>query len=199
MGSQGLVTEVLESEHDSKVAGHFGQDKMIELICRNFWWPKLDAIAKSSLAQAASKTKAGATASMACYPRSSCHTPHGNPLPWISSRACPNKGAVQNFGWLSTSSQKWHISYRYLQTAKPRKISPEPSPGRNGGSMACREKSSRIGTPAPPDSWKVLIAPLGLRPRMSTAFHPLAGGQTWRMGQAIEACLRSFVNNEQSD
>jgi hypothetical protein len=33
---------ILHTEHDSRVAGHFGQDKMIELIRRNFWWPKMD-------------------------------------------------------------------------------------------------------------------------------------------------------------
>ena len=36
---KGLIQEVLESERDSRVAGHFGQDKTIELIRRNFWWP----------------------------------------------------------------------------------------------------------------------------------------------------------------
>jgi hypothetical protein len=33
---------ILHTEHDSRVAGHFGQDKMIELIRHNFWWPKMD-------------------------------------------------------------------------------------------------------------------------------------------------------------
>jgi hypothetical protein len=33
----GLRLEVCESEHDSKVAGHMGQDKTKELIRRNFW------------------------------------------------------------------------------------------------------------------------------------------------------------------
>jgi hypothetical protein len=33
---------ILESEHDSKVAGHMDQDKMKELIRRNFWWPKMN-------------------------------------------------------------------------------------------------------------------------------------------------------------
>jgi hypothetical protein len=37
-----LIGKVLESEHDSKIAGHFSQDKTIELIRRNFWWPKMD-------------------------------------------------------------------------------------------------------------------------------------------------------------
>ena len=30
------INTILESEHDSKVAGHFGQDKTIELVRRNF-------------------------------------------------------------------------------------------------------------------------------------------------------------------
>jgi len=39
---QGLIQWVLESKHDTKVAGHMGQDKTIELIRRNFWWPKIN-------------------------------------------------------------------------------------------------------------------------------------------------------------
>jgi hypothetical protein len=38
----GIRTRILESEHDSKVAGHMGEDKMKELIRRNFWWPKMN-------------------------------------------------------------------------------------------------------------------------------------------------------------
>ena len=37
-----LIQVILESEHDTKVAGHMGQDKTIELIRRNFWLPKMD-------------------------------------------------------------------------------------------------------------------------------------------------------------
>ena len=37
-----LIPQILESEHDTKVAGHMWQDKMIELIRRNFWWPQMN-------------------------------------------------------------------------------------------------------------------------------------------------------------
>ena len=37
-----IIETILESEHDSKVAGHFGQDKTIELVRWNFWWPRMD-------------------------------------------------------------------------------------------------------------------------------------------------------------
>ena len=37
-----LIRSILESEHDSRIAGHMGQDKTNELIRRHFWWPKMD-------------------------------------------------------------------------------------------------------------------------------------------------------------
>jgi len=36
-----LIQQIMESEHNTKVAGHMGQDKTIELMRRNFWWPKI--------------------------------------------------------------------------------------------------------------------------------------------------------------
>jgi len=36
-----LIRQMLESEHDTKVTGHMGQDKTIELIRHNFWWPQM--------------------------------------------------------------------------------------------------------------------------------------------------------------
>ena len=36
-----LLTEIAKGRHDSKVAGHFGQEKTIELVTRNFYWEKL--------------------------------------------------------------------------------------------------------------------------------------------------------------
>jgi hypothetical protein len=34
--------KVMKSEHDSKIAGHFGRDRTLELISRNFFSPKTD-------------------------------------------------------------------------------------------------------------------------------------------------------------
>jgi hypothetical protein len=39
---ESLQKEILESEHDSKVAGHMGQDKTVELVRQNFFWPEMD-------------------------------------------------------------------------------------------------------------------------------------------------------------
>jgi hypothetical protein len=37
-----LKKDILEAEHNSKVAGHMGQDKTIELVRRNFFWPEME-------------------------------------------------------------------------------------------------------------------------------------------------------------
>ena len=37
-----LKLTVTRQAHDAKVAGHFGRDKTLELLTRNYYWPNLD-------------------------------------------------------------------------------------------------------------------------------------------------------------
>jgi hypothetical protein len=37
-----LKKSIVESEHDSRVAGHMGADKTVELVSRNFFLPQMD-------------------------------------------------------------------------------------------------------------------------------------------------------------
>ena len=39
--NEDLLNEIAMGCHDSKVAGHFGQEKTIELVTRNLYWEKL--------------------------------------------------------------------------------------------------------------------------------------------------------------
>ena len=39
--NENLLTEIEKGCHDSKVAGHFGEGKRIELVTRNVYWEKL--------------------------------------------------------------------------------------------------------------------------------------------------------------
>jgi hypothetical protein len=41
-----LKKQILEVEHNSKVAGHMGQDKAIELVRQNFFWPEMETFIK---------------------------------------------------------------------------------------------------------------------------------------------------------
>jgi len=47
--------------------------------------------------------------------------------------------------------------------------------------------------------WKEFLSLSGIRPRMSTAFHPQTDGQTERLNQTIEIYLQAFVNKEQDN
>jgi hypothetical protein len=39
---EGLQQRVMQSEHDSKVAGHFGRNRTLELLTRNFYWNNME-------------------------------------------------------------------------------------------------------------------------------------------------------------
>jgi len=49
------------------------------------------------------------------------------------------------------------------------------------------------------ETWKEFLQLSGIRPRMSTAFHPQTNGQAERLNQTIEAYLQEFVSKEQDD
>ena len=47
--------------------------------------------------------------------------------------------------------------------------------------------------------WKTLVAGLGIKHRMSTAYHPQTDGQIERMNQTLEVYLRSYLNFAQDN
>jgi len=47
--------------------------------------------------------------------------------------------------------------------------------------------------------WESLCKMLGVKMRMSTAYHPQTEGQTERTNQVLEGYLRTFVNYDQND
>ena len=40
---EGLRTTVISAHHNTPIVGHPGQDKTLELVLRNYWWPNIGA------------------------------------------------------------------------------------------------------------------------------------------------------------
>jgi len=199
---EGLIQKVIESEHDTKVAGHMGQDKTIELIRRNFWWPKMneriiDFVRSCPECQ---RNKA------------SRHQPYGLSSPLELPYAPWQSIAMDFITELPLSEgcdQLWVIIDRFTKMAH---FLPLRKEGKSAADLAvifAREVWKHHGLPTDivsdrdsrftSETWKEFLQLLGIRSRMSTAFHPQTDGQTERLNQTIEAYLRAFVGREQDD
>jgi transposase InsO family protein len=197
-----LVCQILESEHDTKIAGHMGQDKTIELIRRNFWWPKMDEQIIDFVRSCTECQK----------DKAARHQPYGllNPLelpyaPWQSIAM----DFITDLPLSEGCDQLWVVIDRFTKMAH---FVPLPRSGKTASDLArifAREIWRHHGLPSDivsdrdsrftSEVWKEFLRLSGIRPRMSTAFHPQTDGQTERLNQTIEAYLRSFVNHEQDD
>jgi hypothetical protein len=197
-----LLTSLMQSEHDSKIAGHMGQDKTIEIVRRNFWWPKMDEYIVDYIR----------TCPDCQRDKARRHQPYGLLQPLELPHAPWQSIAMDFITDLPLSrgyDQLWVIIDRFTKMAHfiPLK------PGRRGAEDLARIFAKEIwrfhGLPTDivsdrdsrftSEFWKEFLRLLGIRPRMSTAFHPQTDGQTERMNQTIEAYLRSFVNHEMDD
>jgi hypothetical protein len=197
-----LIKMVLESEHDSRIAGHFGQDKTIELIRRNFWWPRMDETIIDYV-QSCTECQKDKTA---------CHQQYGllQPLelpyaPWQSIAM----DFITDLPESSGCDQLWVVVDRFTKMAHFIPLQKDGKTTEDLARIFAREIWKLHGLPTDivsdrdsrftSTTWKAFIGTLGIKPRMSTAFHPQTDGQTERQNQTIEAYLRSFVNHEMDD
>jgi hypothetical protein len=199
---ENLRKDVLESEHDSMVAGHMGMDKTMELVTRNFWWPNLEHSVREYVRSCLECQKNK-------NPR---HAPFGHlqPMelhyrPWQSismdfitdlplSEGCDSIWVI-----VDMFSKMTH----FIPLKKDRKKTDDLI------RIFAREYWRFHGVPmdivSDRDSrftaklWSDFLRLVGIKSRMSTAFHPQTDGQTERLNQTLEAYLRSFVNYDMSN
>jgi len=199
---EGLTQRVVESEHDTKVAGHMGQDKTIELIRRNFWWPKMneriiDFVRSCPECQ---KNKAAR------------HQPYGLTSPLELPYAPWQSIAMDFITELPLSGgcdQLWVVIDRFTKMAHFLPLKKEKKTAADLAVVFAKEIWRHHGLPTDivsdrdsrftSETWREFLQSSGIRPRMSTAFHPQTDGQTERLNQTIEAYLRTFVSKEQDD
>jgi hypothetical protein len=190
---------ILNTEHNSQVAGHFDQDKTIELIRCNFWWPKMDQEIIEYIRSCLECQKDKAIH----------HKPYGllSPLelpyaPWISITI----DFITDLPLSEDCDQLWVIIDRFTKMAHfiPRKKDQKTVEHlvnvfahkiwRFHGipTDIISDRDSRFTS----TEWTQFLGILGVRPRMSTSFHPQTDGQTETINQTIEAYLQSLINYE---
>jgi hypothetical protein len=197
-----LRQTVLELEHDSKIVGHFGQDKTIELIRQNFWWPKMDETIIDYI-QSCVECQKNKTA---CYLKYGLLQPLELPYaPWRSIAM----DFITNLPESTGCDQLWVVVDRFTKMAHFIPLQKDGKITTDLAKIFAKEIWKLHGLPTDivsdrdsrftSTTWKAFIGTLGIKPRMSTAFHPQTDGQTERLNQTIEAYLRSFVNHEMDD
>jgi len=199
---KGLRQGILKSEHVTKVTGHMGQDKTIELIHRNFWRPKMDEHIIDFVCSCPECQKN----------KAACHQPYGllNPLelayaPWQSIAM----DFITDLPSSDGCDQLWVVIDRFTERAH---FIPLPMSGKTVSDLArifTREIWKYYGLPTNIVSDRdsrftsgvrmEFLQMSGIHSRMLTAFHPQTDGQTERLNQTIEAYVWSFVNHEQDN
>ena len=194
-----MIPSVLRSEHAPKIASHLGQDKTIELIRRNFWWPRIDQSIIDYIRSCPD-----------CQ-RDKCrrHKQYGLLSPLELPHAPRQSIAMDFITDLPTSNgctELWVIIDRFTKMAHFVPLLKEEKKAEDLCRIFARKKRRLHGIPSgivsdrdarfTSTTWQVF---LGIRPRMSTSFHPQTDGQTERTNQMIEAYLRSYVNQKMSD
>jgi hypothetical protein len=201
--NKALKLKVLEANHDSKVAGHFGQFKTLNRLRQNFFWSKMDDEVRDYVR----------SCDVCQRDKTSRHKKYGllQPLdiphqPWKSISMDFITGLPESNGF----TQIWVVVDRLTKMAHfiPM-VTKEKSPARDLAMTFAREIWRLHGLPADIVSdrgsvfisgfWKELMEHLGVELSMSTAFHPQTDGQTERINQILEAYLRHYSTFQQDD
>jgi transposase InsO family protein len=179
-----------------------GEDKTKELIRRNFWWPKIneEIIRYVQSCPECQRNKAVR------------HKAYGLLQPLEPAYAPWQSFAMDFISDLSLSEecdQLWMIINRYTKMAHFIPLKKNNKKAEDITTIFVREIWRLHGIPADIISdrdsrftskfWKSLITTLGIRPRMSTTFHPPTHGQPEGVNQTIETFLRSVINLQQTD
>ena len=192
---------VLQSRHDFPAAGHFGYNKTLELISRDFWWPQMWKDVKEFVLSCdiCSRSK---------NPR---HRPYGllQPLPiphrpWssVSMDFITDLPPSNSFDSIFVVVDRLTKMAHFIPC---KKTSSSEDTTRFFLDNVYRYHGlpddivSDRGTQFVSKFWRSLFEILKVDIKLSSAFHPQTDGQTERVNQVLEQYLRCTINYQQDD
>ena len=200
--NQEIKQMVMNECHDGKLAGHVGKDKTIELVCRQFYWPRMHA----EIADYVSS----------CLPCQSNKPSNQLPSGLLQPLPVPEKkGQVWSIDYImglpKTKSGNDGIQVMVEKLTKLVKFAPIKTTITAPQSAAVffdkivcshgvpesivSDRDARFTS----SFWRCLWKLLGTKLSMSTAYHPQTDGQTERANRTLEDMLRAFVDYRQRD
>ena len=179
-----------------------GQDKTIELIRRNFWWPRMNERIIDFVRSCPECQRNKASRRQPYGLTSPLELPYA---PWQSIAM----DFITELPLSEGCDQLWVVIDRFTKMAHFLPLKKEKKTATDLAVVFAREIWRYHGLPADivsdrdsrftSETWREFLRTSGIRPRMSTALHPQTDRQTKRLNQTIEAYLRAFVSKEQDD
>jgi transposase InsO family protein len=192
---------ILKTRHDSVSAGHPGQHKTFELVSRDFYWPGMRKYIKNYVQSCTTCQRN----------KASRHKPYGllEPLPIADS---PWSSISMDFIVKLPPTQGFDsIMVVVCRRTKQAHFIPckETLDAKGTAELFIQHIFRLHGLPhfiisdrGPQfrsQFWTALTSALGIKPQLSSAYHPQTDGQTERTNQSLEHYLRCFVNYQQDD
>ncbi|KAF8761978.1 hypothetical protein RHS01_00172 [Rhizoctonia solani] len=198
--SEALKEQLLREFHDSPLAGHPGQQRTLELLSRNYWWPGMKSSAKEWVeccptCQANCRVHAPVIALKPLeVPPFLFHTISYNFITVFPKSQGHDAILVvidsfSKFGhFIPTSKKVTAKGLADLFITHVWKLHGLPV-----------KTISDRGTTFTGKFLRALYQRLGVKPAFSSAYHPKSDGQTERVNQFIEFYLRSYVAADHLD
>jgi RNase H-like domain found in reverse transcriptase/Reverse transcriptase (RNA-dependent DNA polymerase)/Integrase zinc binding domain/Chromo (CHRromatin Organisation MOdifier) domain/Integrase core domain/Retroviral aspartyl protease len=196
-----IKLQILQSRHDSRTSGHLGHEKTLELITRDYYWPRMRQFVKEYIN----------TCDTCARNKSPRQKPHGtlHPLPipsapWSSVsmdyivELPPSNGynavyvcvdrltKMAHFSPTTTEITAEETANLYLQHIFKHHGLPTDIVSDRGPQFTAKFTAK-------------LLELLDIKGNKSTAFHPQSDGQTERVNQVLEQYLRIFCDYQQEN
>jgi hypothetical protein len=196
-----LRRHIVEQHHDSRLTGHPGRWKTLELVSRNYWWPNMSQFIGQYCA----------TCDLCLRTKVQQHRPLGelHPLPIPEERwkvvsvdfvvelpesngydavMCVVESTTKRAHFISTHTTVSALGAARLYLHNVWKLHGLPS-------VVVSDRGGQFVAQFTRELYQLL----GIKVAASTAYHPQTDGQTERLNQELEQYIRLFINERQSD